>query len=426
MKTQIRLWTLGDLENMVIPSKDALNKVRAILANLKPGEVNDIVWGPDLKCTVIETDTEDVKDEVKPDTKTAMIFGCGGQDGFYLSRLLLSKGYKVIGVVRRSSQARDYLNVLVREGLELVEGDVTDYSCIENLVKQYNPSYIYNLAAQSHVATSFKQPLYTWDVTAKGVINILEVIRNTSPKTRFYQASSSEMFGKNFSVMTKQKDGVLGYCSAKAWEEIKYQDESTSFVPQSPYSIAKLAGHEAVRLYRESYGLFACSGILFNHESEYRGTQFVTRKVTKYVGKLKMHLDACEAEYDAELIDKFPKLKLGNLDAYRDWSHAEDLVKAMVLMLTADKPDDYVVGSGETHSVREFVELAFKEIGQNWKDWVEIDQSLIRPAEVDYLCSKPTKAKEKLGWEPSNSFECLVKRMVNHDIELAKKESLNG
>lgn len=349
--------------------------------------------------------------------KIACVFGCGGQDGYYLSELLLSKGYTVIGVVRRSSQPRAYLNSLIEKGLVLIEGDVTDYSSIEQIVRKYRPDYFYNLSAQSHVSTSFSQPLYTWDVTAKGVLNILEVIRTISPTTRFYQASSSEMFGKAVSTLAERcPDGWEPTCKEY---DTKFQDEETPFIPQSPYSIAKLAAHESVRLYRESYNLFACSGILFNHESERRGEHFVTRKITKYIGKMQNTIN--ENKLKGKRCYLYPKLKLGNLDACRDWSHAEDLVKAMVMMLEADKPDDYVIGSGETHTVREFVKLAFEEVGLNWEDWVELDPSLIRPAEVDYLCSKPTKAKEKLGWEPSHTFKDLVSRMVKHDIELAAK-----
>lgn len=340
--------------------------------------------------------------------KTAVVFGVGGQDGYYLSELLLSKGYKVIGIVRRSSQPRDYLLPVVQKGLVLIEGDITDYSSVEQIIKEYTPDHVYNLAAQSHVATSFKQPLYTWDVTAKGVLNILEVVRTVNPSIRVYQASSSEMFGKSVTenrVIVK-RDG--------SYRTEKYQDENTIFTPQSPYAIAKLAAHQAVRLYRESYGLFACAGILFNHESERRGEMFVTRKITKYVGQLSIQ-------------DDMPKLKLGNLSACRDWSHAEDMVNAMVMMLEADKPEDYVVGSGETYSVEQFVEAAFNAINKNWKDYVEIDQALIRPAEVDYLRANPEKIKRELGWQPKLDFEGLVHRMVQYDTKRAAvKSSLYG
>ncbi len=350
--------------------------------------------------------------------KTAVVFGVGGQDGYYLSELLLSKGYKVIGIVRRSSQPRDYLLPVVQKGLTLIEGDITDYSSVEQIIKEYAPDHVYNLAAQSHVATSFKQPLYTWDVTAKGVLNILEVVRTVNPSIRVYQASSSEMFGKSVTTITSRtthwgEDGKP--CAGVLLKTPeRYQDENTIFTPQSPYAIAKLAAHQAVRLYRESYGLFACAGILFNHESERRGEMFVTRKITKYVGQLSIQ-------------DDLPKLKLGNLSACRDWSHAEDMVNAMVMMLEAEKPQDYVVGSGETYSVEQFVEASFSAINKNWKDYVEIDQALIRPAEVDYLRANPAKIKQELGWQPKLDFEGLVHRMVQYDTKRAAvKSSLYG
>ncbi len=399
--------------------------------------------------------------------KTALIIGAGGQDGYFLALHLLEKGYKVIGGVRRSSQPRNYLLPIVEKGVELVECDITDYSNLEQVIKKYQPEQVYNLSAMSHVGTSFSQPLYTWDVVAKGVLNLLEIIRHNHPEIKIYQASSSEMFGKSTSVKKiitgGERDEFTGIISDIICTEIKYQDENTIFTPQSPYSIAKLAGHEAVRLYRESYGLFACSGILFNHESERRGENFVTRKITRYVGKLKVWL--AEQKRISESVNKikemlqknisggctelvwgpdlvfeegmsvdtkpiklisnieFPKLKLGNIYSYRDWSHAEDLVRAMVLMLEADKPDDYVVGSGETHTVEEFLVEAFTLIGVDWKDWVEIDQSLIRPAEVDYLRANPEKVKRELGWKPEISFKRLVERMVNYDIHRAEEKA---
>lgn len=371
----------------------------------------------------------------------ALVLGVGGQDGFYLSKHLLELGYSVIGAVRRSSQSRDYLNSLVEIGLTLIEFDVTDYTSVEAIIKEYKPAHVYNLAAQSHVATSFKQPHYTSDVNYGGVLNILEAIRTISPHSRFYQASTSEMFGKSVS---ERKIGYLSNIDpatgldsngnnlpSDKWNykftfpentiggiSEKYQDENTPFIPQSPYAIAKLAAHESVRLYREAYGLFACCGILFNHESEHRGTQFVTRKVTRYIAGLVSSINKLTMLVGGEKsIKNLPKLKLGNLDACRDWSHAEDLVKAMVLMLEADKPVDYVCGSGETHSVREFVDAAFKAVNLNWEDWVEIDQSLIRPAEVEYLRSDPSKIKKELGWEQGISFQGLVERMVKYDID---------
>lgn len=395
--------------------------------------------------------------------KIAMVFGMGGQDSFYLSELLLSKKYTVVGVTRRSSQPRAYLIPLVEKGVIMEEGDVTDISSIEQLIKKYQPIHVYNLAAQSHVGTSFSQPSYTSDVVANGVLNILEVIRHHSPSTKLYQASSSEMFGKSVSerathLVSPEKCTCLGLCKCPRKVE-KFQDENTIFTPQSPYAVAKLYAHHMVRLYRESYGLFACSGILFNHESERRGENFVTRKITRYVGQLVVWLDKQKESIDNlrnllagnvsggtmdivwgpdllfEKTDinitedetplichwiRHPKLKLGNIYSYRDWSHAEDLVKAMVLMLEADKPNDYVVGSGETHTVEEFLVEAFGQVGLDWKDWVEIDQSLIRPAEVDYLCSNPEKVKRELGWKPEIDFKNLVKRMVDYDIDRAR------
>ncbi len=338
----------------------------------------------------------------------AIILGVAGQDGQYLAELLLSKGYQTIGVARRSSQPRNYLIPLLHKGLELIEGDVTDAHCMNSIISKYKPDLLFNLAAMSHVHTSFSSPSSTFEINTISIINILEAIRTLSPTTRLYQASTSEMFGKNFT----EKNGE------------KYQDEDTALLPQSPYGISKLAAHQAVRLYRESYGLFACAGILFNHESERRGENFVTRKITKYVGQLAVAMQK-EPFYPAvgHPIEDFPKLKLGNLNAYRDWSHAEDMVTAMVMMLEADKPNDYVVGSGETYSVEQFVDAAFKEIGLNWKDYVEIDQALIRPAEVDYLRANPEKIKRELGWQPKLDFEGLVKRMVKYDTERAALKS---
>lgn len=335
----------------------------------------------------------------------AIILGVSGQDGQYLAELLLSKGYQTIGVARRSSQPRNYLLPLIYQGLELIEGDVTDSHSMNLIIGKYKPDLLFNVAAMSHVHTSFNCPSSTFQIDAIGVINILEAIRHFSPQTKLYHASTSEMFGSNFT----EKNGE------------KFQDEDTAFVCQSPYAISKLAAHHMVRLYRESYGLFACSGILFNHESERRGENFVTRKITKYIGRLAVYLEQAHPSI------QFEKLKLGNLDSYRDWSHAEDMVEAMLLMLEAKSPNDYVVGSGDTHSIKEFLEEAFSLIKQDWKDYVEIDQALIRPAEVDYLCANPTKIKQELGWQPKIDFEGLVKRMVQYDTQRAKvKSSLYG
>ncbi len=331
----------------------------------------------------------------------AIIFGITGQDGSYLAELLLEKGYEVVGITRRVSVSTlNRINHILPK-IKIVEGDITDAFSVSNVIKEEAPDEIYNLAAQSHVGTSFKQPSLTWDVTAGGVLNILEAIRYSGRKDdiKFYQASSSEMFGKNYNL----REGLS--------EMIKYQDEKTPFMPQSPYAIAKLAAHHLVRNYRDSYGIFACSGILFNHESERRGEKFVTRKITKWIGEL------VASGMDTE----FPALRLGNLDAKRDWGHAEDYVRGMWEMVQHETPNDYVVATGETYSVREFLDIAFKHIGiDDWNDFVVIDPEFYRPAEVDYLLGIPAKAKRVLGWEPQISFEQLVERMVDSDVEEAR------
>lgn len=328
----------------------------------------------------------------------AIIFGITGQDGSYLAELLLKKGYEVVGITRRVSVPTLDRITHILPKIKIIEGDITDAFSVSNVIKEEDPDEIYNLAAQSHVGTSFKQPSLTWDVTAGGVLNILEAIRYSGKKDRikFYQASSSEMFGKNYNI----REGLASM--------IKYQDENTPFVPQSPYAIAKLAAHHLVRNYRESYGIFGCSGILFNHESERRGEKFVTRKITKWIG-----------EFVASGMDKeFPALRLGNLDAKRDWGHAEDYVRGMWEMLQHETPDDYVVATGETHSVREFLDIAFSHIGiDDWDDFVVIDPEFYRPAEVDYLLGIPAKANRVLQWEPRISFQQLVERMVDSDVE---------
>jgi len=331
----------------------------------------------------------------------AIIFGITGQDGSYLAELLLEKDYEVVGVTRRVSVPTLNRIEHILPKIKIVEGDITDAFSVSNIIKEEEPDEIYNLAAQSHVGTSFKQPSLTWDVTAGGVLNILEAIRYSSRKDniKFYQASSSEMFGKNYSLREQFVD------------ILKYQDEKTPFAPQSPYAIAKLAAHHLVRNYRDSYGIFACSGILFNHESERRGEKFVTRKITKWIG-----------EFVASGMDKeFPALRLGNLDAKRDWGHAEDYVRAMWEMMQHETPNDYVVATGETHSVRDFLDVAFKHVGiDDWEDLVVIDPEFYRPSEVDYLLGIPAKAKRVLGWEPEISFEKLAERMVDSDVEAAR------
>ena len=327
----------------------------------------------------------------------AIIFGVTGQDGSHLADLLLDKGYEVIGVARRSSTNNTYRikDVLDNEKFSIVQADITDsHSIIRMLTEHADVDEIYNLAAQSHVAVSFKQPALTWDITGKGCLNILQSIVDLNMLgVRFYQASSSEMYGKNYDVNREQE---------------KFQDEETKFLPQSPYAIAKCAAHYVTRLFREGYGIHASAGILFNHEGPRRGETFVTRKITKWIG------DFVKSGKDPE----FPELRLGNLEAFRDWGYAGDYVEAMWMMLQQDSPDDYVICTGETHTIREFLDVAFKHVGiEDWGDYVVVDQEFYRPAEVDYLRGRNDKAVAKLGWTPRHSFEDLVELMVKHDIE---------
>ena len=334
--------------------------------------------------------------------KVAIVTGVTGQDGSYLSELLLETGYTVVGLRRRSSSEKGLERIqhlLNNDNFKVVEADITDPANVCWLVQTYLPDEVYNLAAQSHVGTSFQQPSYTTQVNLQGPLNFLEAIRLLSPSTKFYQASTSEMFGKNYELMG----------------DTRYQKETTPFVPQSPYAVAKLAAHEMVRIYRDSYGLFACCGILFNHESERRGENFVTRKITKWIG-----------EFVASGQDEdFPALRLGNLDAHRDWGHAQDYVEAMYLMLQQDEPEDYVIATSETHSVREFLMEAFNEIGiSNFEPYVVIDPEFYRPCEVDWLLGHTGKARQQLGWRPKVSFQDLVQRMVRSDIDASRKEKL--
>ncbi|MGE7614031.1 GDP-mannose 4,6-dehydratase [Paenibacillus sp. NPDC101420] len=318
-------------------------------------------------------------------TKHALITGITGQDGSYLAELLLSKGYKVFGLRRRTSvPILENIEHLQNE-IEFIDGDLLDMGSLINAVRVSNPDEVYNLAAQSFVATSWIQPVATGQATGIGVTNMLEAVRLVKPDARFYQASSSEMFGKV--VETPQK-------------------ETTPFYPRSPYGVAKVYGHWITVNYRESYNMYACSGILFNHESPRRGIEFVTRKVTDAVAKIKLGLQS--------------ELRLGNLDAKRDWGFAGDYVRAMWLMLQQDKADDFVISTGETHTIEELVEIAFTHVGLNWRDYVVIDQKFVRPAEVDLLLGDCTKAKEKLGWELEVGFEQLVKMMVDSDLERVK------
>lgn len=321
--------------------------------------------------------------------KTAVITGVTGQDGSYLSELLLDKGYKVIGCHRRSSvnNFERIKHLLKTPYFILHEFDLTDPSSCNKLLQQYQPDELYNLGAQSHVGTSFTQPSATFEIDTIGVINLLEAIKLTSSATKIYQASTSEMFGCNYTI---DKNGD------------KYQDENTELLPQSPYGVAKVASHRMIQIYREAYGLFSCSGILFNHESPRRGENFVTRKITKYIGNLINHKTS-------------ETLKLGNLNAYRDWGHARDYVYAMYLMLQNDIPEDYVICTGNTYSVLDFVKAAFSAANLNYKDHIEIDPGLYRPAEVEYLKGRNTKALKQLKWHPTISFDELVQEMVYTD-----------
>lgn len=318
-------------------------------------------------------------------TKKALITGITGQDGSYLAELLLSKGYEVYGMVRRASVERFDRIEHVKENLNLVQGDLTDQSSLDEAVKSIQPDEVYNLAAQSFVPTSWNQPTLTGEVTGIGTTRLLEAVRKHKPDARFYQASSSEMFGKVREIP---------------------QGELTPFHPRSPYGVAKVYAHFITVNYRESYNIFACSGILFNHESPRRGLEFVTRKITYEVAKIKLGISN--------------ELRLGNLDAKRDWGYAGDYVEAMWLMLQQPEPDDYVIATGEAHSVQEFAEIAFGCAGLDWKKHVVIDPKFIRPAEVDFLIGDPKKAKEKLGWRPKVNFPELVRMMVEEDIELLK------
>lgn len=326
-------------------------------------------------------------------TKTAVVTGVTGQDGSYLVELLLRKGYGVVGLHRRSSVNNfERINHLLSESrLILEEFDLTDPSDCYSVLQKYRPHEFYNLAAQSHVATSFKQPTTTFEINTIGVTNLLEGIHKYSSTTRFYQASTSEMFGSEYN-----EDSELG----------KFQNEQTQLIPQSPYAVSKLCSHRLVQIYRSGYGLYACSGILFNHESPRRGEKFVTRKITNYIGKL-----------INKVIPPDTKLPLGNLQAFRDWGHAKDYVHAMYLMLQQNTPEDFVISTGLTYTVQDFCEKAFGLVNLDWQDYVYIDPELYRPCEVAYLRGDSRLAQSKLGWKPSISFDDLVKDMVTSDIE---------
>ena len=319
---------------------------------------------------------------------TALITGVTGQDGSYLAELLLSKGYKVIGVARRSSTVTYERIDHLLDNITIEQGDLTDQGSLLALIEEYKPTEIYNLAAQSFVPTSWNQPALTGDVTALGVTRILEAIRFVNPKIRFYQASSSEMFGKVVEVP---------------------QNEMTPFYPRSPYGVAKVYGHWITVNYRESYNMFATSGILFNHESPRRGLEFVTRKVTDGASRIKLGLAK--------------ELRLGNLESRRDWGFAGDYVEAMWMMLQQDAPDNFVIGTGKTYSVRELCEVAFGHVGLDYNEFVIQDERYYRPAEVDLLISDPSKARSVLGWEPAVDFKELVTMMVDADMERLSSKS---
>lgn len=322
-------------------------------------------------------------------TKTALITGITGQDGAYLADFLVKKGYRVSGTFRRTSFINlDRLDCLgVRNLINLIPMDLTDQGNIIRVLQEVQPDEVYNLAAQSFVGVSFEQPITTGEITGLGVTNLLEAIRIVNPEIKFYQASTSEMFGKAQAVP---------------------QNEKTPFYPRSPYAIAKLYAHWMTVNYREAYDMFTCSGILFNHESPLRGLEFVTRKITNTVARIKLGVER--------------ELRLGNLEAKRDWGYAPEYVEAMWLMLQHDKPDDYVIATGETHSVKEFVEEAFSHVGLDWQDYVVVDPSFYRPAEVEFLMGDPSKAKEKLGWQAKTTFKELVRLMVEADIERVGRE----
>lgn len=390
--------------------------------------------------------------------KVAVIFGITGMDGSHLADLLLEKGYKVVGVKRRSSTNNEWRvkHLSDNANFSMVSGDLTDYG---SLVKVFtdigNVDEVYNLAAQSHVGESFKQPGATWDITGKGCMNILQCLVDLKmTETRFYQASSSEMFGsactvkylphigavmrpdldpKIIQIDTSKPKASDIFISERHLIDKVYQDEDTKHLPQSPYAIAKCAAHMAVRLYREAYGIHASAGILFNHEGPRRGENFVTKKITKWIAEFKVWLEEqdckeCELDFTEDYIvaptcRRLSKLRLGNLEAKRDWGHAKDYVRAMHLMLQQDKPDDYVICTEETRSVKDFLDVAFGHVGVvDWSNYVVIDPAFYRPAEVDFLLGDCSKAREKLKWQREYSFDDLVKEMVNYDIDQANEK----
>ncbi len=320
-------------------------------------------------------------------SKVALITGITGQDGSYLAEFLLEQGYRVVGMTRRSSTVNFERIAHIQDSIELVSGDLLDQTSLMSILRDTQPSEVYNLAAQSFVQASFQQAVLTGETTALGVTRLLDAIRVSAPEARFYQASSSEMFGKVMEVP---------------------QRESTPFYPRSPYGVAKVYGHWLTINYRESYSMHTNSGILFNHESPRRGLEFVTRKISHGAAAIKLGLAK--------------ELRLGNLDAHRDWGYARDYVKAMWLMLQQDTPGDYVVASGATHSVRDFCELAFSSVGLDWRDYVVQDERFMRPAEVDLLVGDPSLAEQELGWKREVDFDSLVAMMVEGDIDLLRSK----
>ena len=326
-------------------------------------------------------------------SKVALITGITGQDGYYLTKLLLEKKYIVHGTVRRSSTINTHrIDPLIskyksKENLTLHYSDLLDPSSLNQLIQKIQPDEIYNLAAQSHVAVSFKNPVFSTQTGTLGPLSILEAVKNADKDIKYYQASSSEMFG-----------GI----------DSQQLNENSKFIPKSPYAASKVFAHQITTIYRESYGVFGVNGILFNHESPHRGETFVTRKITRAIGRIKLGLQS--------------KLTLGNLDAFRDWGFAGDYVKGMWMMMNHDTPSDWVLATGESHSVREFLDIGFKEVGLNYEDYVVTSEKYLRPNEVNHLLGDPSKAKQYLGWEPETSFQELVNLMVQSDLKLAERE----
>ena len=320
--------------------------------------------------------------------KRAVITGITGQDGSYLAELLLEKDYEVFGLIRRSSTVNFERISHLQDKVELISGDLLDQKALVTALQKAKPHEVYNLGAQSFVPASWEQPMLTGEITGLGVTRMLEAIRTTEEKIRFYQASTSELFGK---------------------AQETPQSESTPFYPRSPYGVSKLYAHWITINYRESFDMFACAGILFNHESPRRGLEFVTRKITHGVARIKHGIDQ--------------ELRLGNLDARRDWGFAGDFVHAMWLMLQQDEPDDFVIATGQTRTIREFCQVAFDRAGLDWEKYVIVDERFFRPAEVNILLGDPAKAREKLGWQPETSFEKMVQQMVDRDLEMVAKQS---